>query len=39
MTKAIWNGTIIAETHQAVEVEGNQYFPADSVDMKYLQPS
>jgi uncharacterized protein (DUF427 family) len=39
MTKASWNGTVIAETHQAVEVEGNQYFPADSVDMKYLQPS
>jgi len=39
MTKAIWNGTIIAETSHAIVVEGNQYFPADSVDTRYLQPS
>jgi uncharacterized protein (DUF427 family) len=39
MTKAIWNGTIIAQTDQAIEVEGNQYFPVNSVDARFLQPS
>jgi len=39
MTKAIWNGTVIAQTEQAIEVEGNKYFPSASVDMKFLQPS
>jgi uncharacterized protein (DUF427 family) len=41
MPKAIWNGTVIAEApDDAVErVEGNIYFPADSVRRDYLQPS
>ena len=41
MPKAIWNGAVIAEAPQdAVEiVEGNVYFPADSVRKEYLQPS
>ena len=41
MPKAIWNGTIIAEaTDEAVEVvEGNVYFPADSVRRDVLQAS
>lgn len=29
--KALWNGQVIAESHDTVEVEGNQYFPLDSV--------
>ena len=29
--KAIWNGEVIAESDQTVVVEGNHYFPADSV--------
>ena len=39
MTKAIWNGATIAQTDQAIEVEGNQYFPAEAVDTRFLQPS
>lgn len=41
MPKAVWNETIIAEApEKAVErVEGNVYFPADSVRRDYLQPS
>jgi len=31
MPKAIWNGTVIAESDDTVVVEGNHYFPADSV--------
>jgi len=29
--KAIWNGQIIAESDQTKNIEGNQYFPAESV--------
>jgi uncharacterized protein (DUF427 family) len=41
MPKATWNGATIAEAPaEAVElVEGNVYFPADSVRRNYLQPS
>ncbi len=37
--KAIWNGTVIAESDDTVVVEGNHYFPASAVDPKYLLPS
>ncbi len=30
--KAIWNGTVLAESDDTVVVEGNHYFPADSID-------
>jgi uncharacterized protein (DUF427 family) len=39
MTKAIWEGTVLAESNQCVEVEGNQYFPPDAVKAEYFQPS
>jgi len=29
--RAIWNDTVIAESDDIVEVEGNAYFPASSV--------
>ena len=29
--RAIWNGTVIAESDETVVVEGNHYFPAESV--------
>jgi len=31
MAKATWNGTVVAESDDTVVVEGNHYFPADSV--------
>jgi len=34
--KAIWNGQIIAESDQTKNVEGNQYFPAESVSKKFI---
>ena len=37
--KAIWNGTTLAESDQTVVVEGNHYFPADSVKSEYLKAS
>ncbi|NQU79149.1 DUF427 domain-containing protein [Candidatus Woesearchaeota archaeon] len=39
MTKAIWKGNIIAESDECIDVEGNQYFPPDSVDKKFLKQS
>lgn len=29
--KAIWNGQVLAESDDTVVVEGNHYFPADSI--------
>jgi uncharacterized protein (DUF427 family) len=37
--QAIWNGTVIAESDDTVVVEGNHYFPIESVDPTVLQPS
>jgi len=39
MPKAIWNGVVIAESDATVVVEGNQYFPPQSVHQEYLRPS
>jgi len=39
MPKAIWNGTVIAESEETVVVEGSHYFPPDSVNRDYLQDS
>jgi uncharacterized protein (DUF427 family) len=37
--RAIWNGTVVAESDDTVVVEGNHYFPADSVDTTLLRES
>jgi uncharacterized protein (DUF427 family) len=39
MAKAIWEGTVLAESSQCVEVEGNQYFPPDAIRSEYFKPS
>lgn len=39
MVKAIWGGKTIAESDQTVVVEGNQYFPTDSVVKDFLKSS
>ena len=39
MAKAVWNGTVIAESEQTVVVEGNHYFPSQAVRQDYLRPS
>lgn len=35
--KAVWNNAIIAESNNTVVVEGNHYFPPDSVQWQYLE--
>lgn len=37
--KAIWNETVIAESDDIVEVEGNVYFPRSSLNQTYFKPS
>lgn len=37
--KALWNGKVIAESDATEEVEGNHYFPPDSIQQEYLSPS
>ena len=37
--KAIWNGTVVAESDDIVLVEGNAYFPASAVRTDLLQHS
>lgn len=41
MTKALWNGTIIAEADKKdlIHIEGNWYFPPSSVKQELLMPS
>ncbi|MEP7384101.1 MAG: DUF427 domain-containing protein [Gemmatimonadota bacterium] len=37
--KATWKGTVIAESDDTVVVEGNRYFPADSLRREYVTES
>lgn len=39
MAKAVWNGQVIAESDRCEMVEGNHYFPPDSVMADLLTPS
>lgn len=34
--RAVWNGRILAESDDTVVVEGNHYFPADSIRAEYF---
>jgi uncharacterized protein (DUF427 family) len=37
--KAIWNNTVIAESDQTIVLEGNHYFPIESIHEQYFQES
>lgn len=37
--KAMWNGTVIAESDDTVVVEGNHYFPRESLKSGHFLPS
>lgn len=39
MAKAIWNDIVIAESETYETVEGNIYFPSDSINKEYLKES
>lgn len=39
MPKATWNNVVIAESDQTELVEGNHYFPIDSLNMDFFTES
>ena len=39
MTRAIWNGAVVAESDDVIVVDGFAYFPRDSVALSVLVPS
>jgi uncharacterized protein (DUF427 family) len=39
MMRAVWNGAVLAESGHTVKVEGNHYFPAESLQREYFAGS
>lgn len=39
MPKAIWNGKTLAESEGTIMVEGNHYFPPESIHAEYFAQS
>lgn len=39
MAKAIWNDVVIAESDETIMVEGNHYFPPQSIKREYFTDS
>ena len=39
MMQAIWNGAVLAESDQTIVVEGNHYFPPESINQEYFRQS
>ncbi len=38
MARAVWHVVVLAESDACRIVEGNHYFPPDSVAMRYMRP-
>ena len=39
MPKAVWNSAVLAESDETVVVEGNHYFPPESINRDYFEDS
>ncbi len=39
MPKATWNGKVLAESDKTEVVDGNHYFPMDSINKEYFKES
>ena len=39
MSKATWNGAVLADSNETHVVEGNHYFPPESIAKQYFKPS
>ena len=37
--KAIWEDTLVAESDKTIIIEGNHYFPPDSIKTEHFSPS
>ena len=36
--KAIWENAVVAQSNETIVVEGNHYFPPDSIETEYFAP-
>ena len=34
--RAVWNGSVVAESDETIVVEGNHYFPPDSIKVEFF---
>ncbi|NOZ02426.1 MAG: DUF427 domain-containing protein [Deltaproteobacteria bacterium] len=39
MPKATWNGVVLAQSDDTIQIEGNHYFPQQSLNLEYFRPS
>lgn len=39
MTRAIWNGVVLAESDHTEMIEGNHYFPPESINRQFFKES
>lgn len=39
MYRAIWKNTVLAESNETVKLEGNHYFPPDTIKREFLKSS
>jgi len=39
MPRATWNGAVLAESESTIVVEGNHYFPANTIKKEFFRPS
>jgi uncharacterized protein (DUF427 family) len=37
--KATWNSAVLAESDKTIVIEGNHYFPPDTINRQYFQDS
>jgi len=37
--KAVWQNIVLAESDETIMIEGNHYFPSESIKEGYFQPS
>lgn len=37
--RAVWNGAVLADSESTITVEGNQYFPPESLNREHFAPS
>ena len=39
MSKAVWNGVVLAESDETIVLEGNHYFPVEALNTEYFTDS
>lgn len=39
MPRAVWNGVVLAEAARTVRIEGNHYFPPESLNREFFEDS